>query len=152
MLSHYATIYPELFIVLAAMVLLLWGVFHRYQAGFAIGVMSILVLGGALAAGQHARIHDAAVLKTLGATRLRLLGSYICEYALLGFCSAVFGVAAGGVAAFTIVEQVMGLNFVWLWRPALAAAAAAVTVAILLGLLATFRILGQKPASYLREL
>ena len=32
-------------------------------------VASILVLGGALAAGQQARIHDAAVLKTLGATR-----------------------------------------------------------------------------------
>ncbi len=36
MLSDYAPIFPELFIVLAAMVLLLWGVFHRYEAGFSI--------------------------------------------------------------------------------------------------------------------
>jgi putative ABC transport system permease protein len=113
---------------------------------------SILVLGGALAAGQHARIHDAAVLKTLGATRARLLSAYIYEYALIGLCTALFGVAAGGAAAFAIVRRVMDLDFVWLWPQALAAAAAAVVVTVFLGLLGTFRILGRKPASYLRDL
>ena len=54
MLTDYAPIFPELFIAMAAMVLLLWGVFHRYGAGFSISVVSILVLGGAalLIAGQ----------------------------------------------------------------------------------------------------
>jgi len=113
---------------------------------------SILVLGGALAAGQHARIHDAAVLKTLGATRARLLKAYIYEYALIGLCTAVFGVAAGGAAAFAIVRHVMDLDFVWLWPQALVAAATAVLVTIFLGLLGTYRILGRKPASYLRDL
>ncbi|MFZ1107663.1 MAG: NADH-quinone oxidoreductase subunit NuoN [Rhodomicrobium sp.] len=46
-LSEYAPIFPELFIVLAAFVLLMWGVYHRYQIGIAIGVVSIFVLGGA---------------------------------------------------------------------------------------------------------
>ncbi|HUZ92254.1 MAG TPA: FtsX-like permease family protein, partial [Methylocella sp.] len=113
---------------------------------------SILVLGGALAAGQHARIHDAAVLKTLGATRARLLKAYIYEYALIGLCTALFGVAAGGAAAFAIVRRVMDLDFVWLWPQALAAAASAVVITVFLGLLGTFRILGRKPASYLRDL
>ena len=35
-----------------------------------------LVLGGALAAGHRSRVYDAVILKTLGATRLRLLGAY----------------------------------------------------------------------------
>ena len=113
---------------------------------------SILVLGGALAAGQQARIHDAAVLKTLGATQASLLQAYIYEYALIGLCTALFGVAAGGAAAFAIVRRVMDLDFVWLWPQALAAAAVAVVVTIVLGLLGTFRILGRKPASYLRDL
>ncbi len=54
MLNDYAPIFPELFIVLASMVLLLWGVYHRYEAGFAISIVSILVLAGAaiLIAGQ----------------------------------------------------------------------------------------------------
>lgn len=113
---------------------------------------SILVLGGALAAGQTARIHDAVVLKTLGATRSRLLAAYICEYGLIGLGTALFGVAAGGAAAYAIVGRVMDLDFVWLWPQALIAAAAAVSVTIGLGLLSTWWILGRKPAPYLRDL
>src|SRR5690606_24701115 len=37
---------------------------------------AILVLGGALAAGHRTRVYDAVVLKTLGATRARLIGAY----------------------------------------------------------------------------
>src|SRR5271165_4556680 len=44
MLSYYAPIFPELFIVLASFVLLMWGVYSRREAGFAISVVSILVL------------------------------------------------------------------------------------------------------------
>ena len=44
MLSYYAPIFPELFIVLASFVLLMWGVYSRREAGFTISVVSILVL------------------------------------------------------------------------------------------------------------
>jgi NADH-quinone oxidoreductase subunit N len=56
MLSDYAPIFPELFILLASMVLLMWGAYHRRGAAFSISVVSILVLGGAalLIAGQPA--------------------------------------------------------------------------------------------------
>ena len=113
---------------------------------------SILVLGGALAAGQNARIHDAAVLKTLGATRSRLLAAYVYEFALIGAATALFGVAAGAAAAYAIVRGVMELEFAWLWPQALAAAAIAVVLTILLGLSGTWRILGRKPGPYLRDL
>jgi putative ABC transport system permease protein len=113
---------------------------------------SILVLGGALAAGQHARARDAVVLKTLGATRSRLLAAYIYEFGLIGLCTALFGVAAGSAAAMAIVAHVMDLEFVWLWPPAVAAAAGAVVVTICLGLLGTWRVLGRKPGPYLRDL
>jgi putative ABC transport system permease protein len=113
---------------------------------------SILVLGGALAAGQHARTHDAVVLKTLGATRSRLLAAYIYEYGLLGLCTALFGVAAGSAAALAIVGRVMDLEFVWLWPQAVVAAAVAIVVTIFLGLLGTWRVLGRKPGPYLRDL
>src|SRR5262249_17425077 len=36
-------------------------------------IAAALVLGGALAAGHHSRVYDAVILKTHGATRLRLL-------------------------------------------------------------------------------
>lgn len=47
MLSSYAPIFPELLIVLAALVLLLWGVYQRQESGFAVSAASILVLLGA---------------------------------------------------------------------------------------------------------
>ena len=114
---------------------------------------AILVLAGALAAGQRARLHDAVVLKTLGATRARLLGAFILEYALLGLVTAIFGVAAGTAAAYGIVTKVMKLeDFVWLWSSALSAVGVALALTIGLGLAGTWRALGQKPAPYLRDL
>lgn len=111
-----------------------------------------LVLGGALAAGHRHRVYDAVILKTLGATRFRLLGAYTIEYLLLGAATAVFGVLAGSLAGWLIVAELMHLRFVWLPLPALAAASAAVVVTVALGLAGTFSALGQKPAPVLRNL
>ncbi|HKI14185.1 MAG TPA: FtsX-like permease family protein [Roseiarcus sp.] len=111
-----------------------------------------LVLGGALAAAQRSRLYDVVVLKTLGATRRRLVAAFLCEFGLIGMAAALFGVLVGGAAALAVVRSVMKLDFVWLWPQALAAAGAAFLAAVLLGLLGTWRILGQKPARYLRNL
>jgi putative ABC transport system permease protein len=111
-----------------------------------------LVLGGALAAGHRHRVYDAVILKTLGATRARLIAAYTVEYLLLGAATALFGVLSGSLAAWLIVANLMHLSFVWLPWPALAAAAGAVVVTVVLGLIGTFSALGQKPARVLRNL
>ena len=115
-------------------------------------VAAVLVLGGALAAGHRHRVYDAVVLKTLGATRGRLIGAYALEYLLLGAATALFGVAAGSVAAWLVVTEVMNLPFVWLPGPAAAAAFGALAVTIAFGLIGTFSALGHKPATVLRNL
>jgi putative ABC transport system permease protein len=115
-------------------------------------IAATLVLGGALAAGQQTRLYEAVILKTLGATRRRLIAAFVCEFGLLGLMTAVFGILAGSLAAFAVVEFILNLDFVWFWTLALAVAAGAMIVAILMGLAATWRILGRKPAPYLRNL
>ena len=115
-------------------------------------IAAALVLGGALAAGQRFRIYDAVVLKTLGATRFRLLASYALEYALIGLAAVVFGVAAGSVAADLVVTRVMEFSFVWVALPAAGTALLALVVTVLLGLAGTFTALGHKPAEVLRNL
>jgi putative ABC transport system permease protein len=115
-------------------------------------VVAVLVLGGALAAGHRHRVYDAVILKTVGATRIRLLSAYALEYLALGAATALFGVAAGSAAAALIITKVMNLSFVWLPGPLLAAAAGAIAATVLLGLVGTFTALGQKPASVLRNL
>jgi len=111
-----------------------------------------LVLGGALAAGHRHRVYDAVILKTLGATRRRLLTAYVIEYLLLAIATATFGVLAGSLSAWAIVTELMNLPFVWLPLPALAASLAAIAVTVVLGLAGTARALGQKPAPVLRNL
>jgi putative ABC transport system permease protein len=113
---------------------------------------SMLVLGGAAAAGQQARIHDAVVLKTLGATRRRLLAALLYEYGLIGSATALFGLAAGAAAAYGVTRKVMDLDFTFFWGQALGAAGAALLFAVGLGLIGTWRVLGRKPAPYLRDL
>lgn len=122
----------------------------RGASGVAV-VTSLFVLAGALAAGHRARLYDAVVLKTLGATRRRLLAAYILEYGSLGLATALFGLAAGSLAGWVIVTRVMKLDFTLDLSGALVAAALAVAFAIVLGLAGTWRILGQKPAPYLRQ-
>ncbi|MDP4026387.1 FtsX-like permease family protein [Methylobacterium sp. NEAU 140] len=112
---------------------------------------SLFVLAGAIAAGHRARLYDAVVLKVLGASRARLLAAYAVEYAALGLVTALFGLIAGSLAGWVIVGSVMKLDFRLDLSGALAAAAAAVLFAVLLGLAGTWRILGQKPAPYLRQ-
>jgi putative ABC transport system permease protein len=115
-------------------------------------IAAVLVLGGALAAGHRHRVYDAVVLKTLGATRRRLIAAYALEYLLLGAATAVFGVAAGSIAAWLVVTEVMNLSFVWLPGPAAAAAFCALVVTVAFGLIGTFTALGHKPAPVLRNL
>ena len=115
-------------------------------------VAAALVLGGALAAGHRHRVYDAVILKTLGATRARLIAAYAIEYGLLGLATALFGVLSGSLAAWLIVVELMHIGFTWLPAPALASAAAAVVVTVVLGLAGTWSALGQKPAPVLRSL
>ncbi len=116
-------------------------------------VASVLVLAGAVAAGRRTRVYDTVILKTLGATRFRLLLSLVYEYAILATATAIFGIMAGTLAAWLVVTQLMKIEqFQWLWSAAASTTAIALVITIAFGLLGTFRALGQKPASYLRNL
>jgi putative ABC transport system permease protein len=115
-------------------------------------ISAILVLGGALAAGHRHRVYDAVILKTLGATRLRLLGAYALEYLLIGLATAVFGVIAGSIAAWMIVTRLMTLSFVWQAGSAAGVVVAALVVTVGLGLAGTLLALNKKPATVLRNL
>ncbi len=115
-------------------------------------VSSVLVLAGALAAGQQQRVYDAVVLKTLGATRGRLLLAYGLEYAALGLATAAVAIAAGSLAAYVVVTSVMKIGFAFSAPAAFGAVAAALLLTVGFGLIGTWRALGQKPARLLRNL
>jgi putative ABC transport system permease protein len=115
-------------------------------------IAAMLVLGGALAAGHRHRVYDAVILKTLGATRGRLIGAYAMEYAMIGLATALFGLLTGTAAAWLVVTRLMTLGFVWDGPAAALVAIAALTVTVGLGLVGTLVALNQKPAPVLRNL
>ncbi|WLR97218.1 ABC transporter permease [Shinella sumterensis] len=115
-------------------------------------IASILVLAGALAAGNRARVHDAVVLKTLGATRATLIRAFSYEYLMLGLATALFALFAGGVSAWFVVARIMKLPSSFLPDVAVMTVATALIMTVGIGLAGTWRILGQKAAPVLREL
>jgi putative ABC transport system permease protein len=115
-------------------------------------IASVLVLAGALAAGNRARIHDAVVLKTLGATRRTLIAAFSLEYMLIGLATAVFALAAGGAAAWFVVARIMKLPSSFQPEVAVATLLIALAVTVGIGLLGTWHVLGHKAAPVLRNL
>jgi len=115
-------------------------------------IASVLVLSGALAAGNKARVHDAVVLKTLGATRRTLIRAFAYEYMLIGLATAVFGLAAGAVASWYVVSRIMKLPWLLLPEVALATVLTALILTVAFGLIGTWRVLGHKAAPVLRNL
>ena len=113
---------------------------------------SVLVLAGALAAGNRARIHDAVVLKTLGAPRRTLILAYTLEYMLIGLATAIFALFAGWIAAWYVEAHVMKLPSHFLPEVAVTTILVALVLTVGCGLLGTWRVLGQKAGPVLREL
>jgi len=114
---------------------------------------SILVLAGALSSGNERRAQMAVVLKILGARRRTLIGAFILEYALLGILTAIFAFIAGSAAGLWVAKFRMNLSHITLMPESAALVLiVALILSVGLGLIATWRILGQKPAHALREL
>lgn len=114
---------------------------------------SIFVLAGAVSAGQRARLYDAVILKTLGATRRKLLAGILIEYGLLGLATGFFALFAGGLAAWFVLTQVMEFeDFAWYGLAAGQAVLLGLVITVILGLIGTWRILNEKPARHLRSL
>ncbi len=127
---------------------LAWGM--RAASSLAV-LASILVLAGALAAGQRERIYDAVILKTLGASRMQVLAAYSLEYALLGLVTAVFALIIGHIAAYQVLTQVMSMPFAWQPVLSVMSVLVAMVLTIALGMMGTWQSLNRKPARVLRN-
>ena len=112
--------------------------------------MGFLVLLGAAASGQSARSYDAAILKTLGATRKDLIISYIIRFSLIGATAGFVAIffAVGG--AWCITSLVLELPFKIIWDTALLIIIGGLIANLLAGLYFATQALKIKPANFLR--
>ncbi|MEL7261221.1 MAG: FtsX-like permease family protein, partial [Pseudomonadota bacterium] len=109
-----------------------------------------LVLIGAAAAGTSARTYEAAVLKTLGATRQRILLSFATRSALLGLGAGAVALAAGIAGGWAVSRFIMDTDFTIIWPSAIAIVAGGVIATLLAGLAFAWGPLAARPAHVLR--
>lgn len=113
-------------------------------------VTGFVVLIGAAAAGERGRIYEAAVLKTLGATRARILASFALRSGLLGGAAGLVAILAGGLAGWAVMTFVMDASYRFEPVSALAIVVGGVLATLLAGLLFALRPLRSRPAQVLR--
>ncbi|SFM82445.1 putative ABC transport system permease protein [Thioclava dalianensis] len=109
-----------------------------------------VVLIGAAAAGERARAWEAAMLKTLGATRGTILLSFALRSALMGAAAGLVAVLFGGLAGWAVVDLVMGAPFHFAPWPAFLIVAGGVIATLGAGLIFAWRPLSRRPAGELR--
>ena len=114
-------------------------------------VSGMLVLGGAVAAGQRRRVAEAVILKTLGASRAQIRAAWLVEFGLLGLVSGLVAACVGTAASWGVLHYVMHTG--WDFLPLrLAVTLLGSTVLLLVfGYAGTEAALRVKPAGLLRN-
>ena len=110
-----------------------------------------LVLAGAVAAGHRRRTYESVVLKVLGVRRRDVTLIHAAEFGLLGLLAGAVAAAVGTVTAWAVVTQVLEQE--WMFLPGTVAATVGfcIVLTLALGLLGTWRALGESPTPYLRN-
>lgn len=113
-------------------------------------ITGFVVLIGAAAAGERARIYESAILKTIGATRGRILASFALRSALMGAAAGVVAVVAGGISGWAVMTFVMESDYRFEPVSAIAIVFGGVLATLVAGLLFALRPLAVRPAQTLR--
>lgn len=124
-----------------------WGI--RAVGGFT-ALAGVAILAAGVAADASRRGRQVALLKTLGTTRMGVVGLFAVEYALVGLLAGSLGAVGALGLAWTLVTQLMRLA----WRTDAAVVVGAVVgtalICAVVGVLANLRALVVRPAEVLR--
>jgi putative ABC transport system permease protein len=111
----------------------------------------LAVLYAALLATQDERIHEAAILRTLGADSRYLRSLHMSEFATLGALSGLFAAGGATLLGWVLAFKVLDIPYhtgIFIWLAGIGGGAAVVTLA---GWLATQQVVRMPPLAILRE-
>ena len=110
----------------------------------------LMILIGAVAMTKFRRVYEAAIFKTLGATRRLIAAVLIFEYGLLGLLAGAIGAGGAIVLTWAISRYALDIPF----RPlvGLSAAGVAITAVVVaaIGVISSWEVLQRKPLATLR--
>jgi putative ABC transport system permease protein len=111
----------------------------------------VAVLYAALLATQDERIHEAAILRTLGADSRYLRRLHLSEFAMLGLLSGMFAAAGAVLLGWILASRVLDIPYqtgIAIW---LTGGLGGMGVVMLAGWLGTRRLVNMPPLAILRE-
>src|ERR1017187_4713643 len=121
----------------------------RFLAGFSI-LAGLMILASSIASARFRRMREAVVLKTLGATRMRIVGTFSVEFSVLGLLAGSVGVVFANLLTRVLLRK-LEVGFHIDWRATLIALVGTAILATATGWIASNRILGLRPLEVLRE-
>ena len=113
-------------------------------------ITGFVVLIGAAAAGERARVFEAAVLKALGAVRGTVLASFAIRSAILGGAAGLVAIATGAVGGWAVMTFVMETTYRFEPVSAFAIVIGGALATLIAGLAFALRPLAARPARILR--
>jgi putative ABC transport system permease protein len=121
----------------------------RFLAGFSI-FAGLMILASSIASTRFRRMREAVVLKTLGATRMRIVRTFSVEFSVLGLLAGSVGVLFANLLTRVLLRK-LEVGFHIEWRASLIALIGTALLATATGWIASYRILGLRPLEVLRE-
>jgi putative ABC transport system permease protein len=121
----------------------------RFLAGFSI-FAGLMILASSIAGTRFRRMREAVVLKTLGATRMRIVRTFSVEFSVLGLLAGSVGVAFANLLTRVLLRK-LEVGFHIEWGATLVALVGTSALATATGWIASYRILGLRPLEVLRE-
>jgi putative ABC transport system permease protein len=121
----------------------------RVLAGFSI-LAGLMILASSIASTRFRRMQEAVVLKTLGATRMRIVRTFSVEFSVLGLLAGIVGVIFANLLTRILLHR-LEADFVIQWGATAIALVGTSILATVTGWLASYRILGLRPLEVLRD-
>jgi len=121
----------------------------RFLAGFSI-FAGLMILASSIASTRFRRMREAVVLKTLGATRMRIVRTFSVEFSVLGLLAGSVGVVFANILTQVLLKR-LEVTFQFEWTATIVAMLGTAILATATGWIASYRILGLRPLEVLRE-
>ena len=121
----------------------------RFLAGFSI-LAGLMILASSIASARFRRMREAVVLKTLGATRMRIVRTFSVEFSVLGLLAGSVGVVFANILTRVLLRR-LEVAFHLDWSATLFALVGTAVLATATGWIASYRILATRPLEVLRE-
>jgi putative ABC transport system permease protein len=121
----------------------------RFLAGFSI-FAGLMILASSIASTRFRRMREAVVLKTLGATRMRIVRTFSVEFSVLGLLAGSVVVVFANILTRVLLHR-LEVGFHIEWSATLVALVGTAVLATATGWIASYRILGLRPLEVLRE-